>query len=502
MNITTELYDYQVPAVEKGCKKKFLLNTLKTGQGKTLVELAIAANLYNRGLIDLVVILTPRNAYDEQVWVKNVKDHTDTKIQDIENYINRKKLTANILYGKHTHIKTYGAQIRRLVALHKTFLIIDEVHNFKNPNSELSLKMRGIRRAAKVVHGLTATPLSKSLEDAYNIIDLVRPGALGSFDTFKKTYCTTYEEVIGRMPSGKLRKVEKIAGFKDEDLFHKVTSHFILKGKNSIVPKFHFTDYRLNAEEHNIYRKIAKGISVSDDELVPEGWLKSIIQSDDVTDAKMAADITAHSSRFIYLQYAADGIINSDGTLGRIKGTKFNLILNQLKEIVSKKQSAIVYFSFHASLQTFEYLLRRHIKDARILKSTGKDTLDANQVTAETCKKVPHIILCTKAGSSAVSYHFINHALIANYPTVPDTMTQFIGRITRANTIYKNDLHVYMYRCPNIDDYKLLVVSHKTGVMETVAGEEGNIPTLFKSADWSARSVKKYKNKLLWYALY
>ena len=87
---------------------------------------------------------------------------------------------------------------------------------------------------------------------------------------------------------------------------------------------------------------------------------------------------TAHSSRFIYLQYAADGIIKKDGTLGRLNSTKFNKVMERIDCIVEKKQSALVYFSFYASLQTFEYRLRRQHPNIRILKSTGKDTFDPN----------------------------------------------------------------------------------------------------------------------------
>lgn len=502
MKLLTELYDYQKPVVEKGLRKKALLNTLKTGQGKTVVELAIASNLYNRGLIDLVVVLTPKNAYTKQVWAKHIKTHTDVESQDFEVYVKRKKLLAPIVYGKHTHCKSYTRELRELVRSHRTFLIIDEVHEFKNPQTELSLKMRTIKKYAVAIHGLTATPLSKDLSDSYSIIDFIRPGSLGSFDSFKKTYCVVEQEVVGRTQWGTLRKVEKIKGFKEESLFNDAISHFTVRGSNHIIPEFHFDNYRLNSEEFNIYLKIANGYSFDYDTSDPGEWLKKVVTDNEVTNLKMAEDLTAHSSRFIYLQYAADGIIKKDGTLGRLNSTKFNKVMERIDDIVEKKQSALVYFSFYASLQTFEYRLRRQHPNIRILKSTGKDTFDPNSVNAHSCSRVPHVILCTKAGSASADYPFINNVILVHYPTVPDTMTQFIGRITRANTQFLGDLHVWMYRCPNIDDYKLFLVSHKTGLMETVAGAEGNIPELFKDKDWSARQVKKHKNRLLWYTDY
>lgn len=214
----------------------------------------------------------------------------------------------------------------------------------------------------------------------------------------------------------------------------------------------------------------------------------------------MTTDITAHSSRFIYLQYAADGIIKDDGKLGKLSSSKHLMLLDLVSKIVEKRQSVLMYFSYYASLQTFEYQLNRMFAGKiRILKSTGKDSLDSNQIDEKMVSKIPHIILSTKAGSESVSYYYINNVIFANCPTVPDTMTQMVGRITRINTLYPDDLNVFIPRCPNVDDYKLLVVSHKTSLMEAVSEAEGNIPDVFKSVKWTSGHLKKYKNELLWH---
>ena len=97
-----------------------------------------------------------------------------------------------------------------------------------------------------------------------------------------------------------------------------------------------------------------------------------------------------------------------------------------------------------------------------------------------------------------MSYYYINNVMFFHYPTVPDTFVQTVGRITRINTLFKDNLHVWLMMKENIDMYKLLILSNKTKQMEQVAGEEMNVPDMFKDVSMRERNLKRFKNKLLW----
>ena len=92
-------------------------------------------------------------------------------------------------------------------------------------------------------------------------------------------------------------------------------------------------------------------------------------------------DITAHASRFIYLQYAADGIINNKGLIGECNGAKYETALKVIDDVVSRGESILVYFSFHASLEVMHKLLKNRYENVALLRSTGKDVLDQLAVT-------------------------------------------------------------------------------------------------------------------------
>lgn len=508
--LKTKLMPHQEAHLKKAVLKRRLLLTEKTGRGKTLIELAVAGQLLHEGKIDAVFVSTPKTAYEKKVWESECSKHTTLKTIDFETLVVKSsgrtasaaKLMKhfNVVFAKHSHVKQHTTFIRELIGSVRFMVIVDEIQALKNPRSTLTRLSRFCYAKAAALHGLTATPLSKSLEDSYHIINFVRPGSLGTFLEFRDNYCTTREVVIGRMRGGNLKKALVIEGIKNEEGFNNVISSFVLKGETSVHPEFHFFDYVMDSREEIIYRKIAKGIASTGSGADEPDWLSRILRQVDEAPPSRMKDLQAHSSRFIYLQYAADGIVNEEGLVGLTHGAKYRRVLEILDSIVEKRQSVLVYFSYHASVDTMERLVSERYPQAKILKSTGKDTLDEHAVTEASVKRVPHIILCTKAGSESVSYYYMNNVIFVHYPTVAETMVQMAGRICRVNTLFPDDLHIYMPRCPNIDDYKLLVVSHKTGLMEKIAGAEGNIPDIFKDVDWSGISVKQYKNQLLWNA--
>ena len=235
-----------------------------------------------------------------------------------------------------------------------------------------------------------------------------------------------------------------------------------------------------------------------DETIESTDWINYIMNNDVDEKPPRIKDVNLHSSRFIYLQSAADGVLNSDGTLTKDNSTKINLLLDIVKSIVEKGQSCIIYFDYYFSLDVVKERVECSGLRCKVLESTGKSVLKAGEVTESSCKQIPHIILGTKASSESESYYFINNIIFFHIPTVPSTMIQTVGRITRKNTLYPNDLNVYIFRSNNIDLYKLITVSSKTYDMELVQGKERNIPDDYKSTITRADSIDKYKRILLW----
>lgn len=516
--LKTKLYDYQQEEFEIMVRRKRWLLVEKTGKGKSLASLATFLNLYNRGKLDNLFVTAPRNAYDRKVWRDECLKHTTFKPIDLEELVQKsggsierlKKLLPYypVIYAKHSHVNVYRDFIRDIIAMCRCQVIIDEVHKLKNPKSTLTVNSRYAYYNAFSMGGLTATPLSKDMADCYNIINFIKPWFLGTFEQFRKDFCFTQQKVIGRNVTGGLKKVEEIVGIKSIAALQQRLDPLVIRGTSLLEVKWDFVKYEMGVKETSIYRRLSKGFfcSTTASVEVAEDWFRAVMAMNEETPQEnyQVGDVDRHSSRFIYMQYAADGIVSDNGDIGLThrpepcKGEKIDKALDVLREIYRKGESCIIYFDYYATLETFEYFLRKSALGFKILKTTGEQNIKDGQISEAKVKNTPHVILATKAGSESSSFYYMNHVMLFNIPTTPETFTQIVGRITRANTLFPDDLNCHVMMSDNIDLYKMAVVCNKAAQMEAVSNEESNIPNYYKKAFSKRTSIADCKKYLLW----
>ena len=502
-----KLFDNQKENVRQLVCRRHALLSDKVGAGKSLSTLYAFACLKQKEKVKNLIVLTPLSAYAKKVWYIDITKFTtfksidlDTLSARLEGHYDKIDMILNqydVIYGKHSHVKQYSNVISTICARTSTLLVVDEVHAFKNPNSDLTIKFKASTLGIKNFWGITGTSVSKNLEDVYNIVNLIYPWFFGTFLHFRDNYCLTKEKVIGRR-GGRLVKAQEIIGVKDEEAFKQKISAIMIAGQSFLKVKYQYVDYELTEEEAELYRTIANGIDLSE-ELTAEAWLKKVL-SEDTVEPRPIKEVERHSSRFIYLQSSADGILTRQGTQDNNKSTKIDLLIDRLRTIVDKKQSVIVYFDFKASLECVYRRIVEEKLDVVLLRSTGDHVLKNDAITEAKVKQKPHILLCTKAASESVSYYFMNNVIFFHVPTIPSCMVQLLGRITRKNTLYPDDLNCYIFRSTNIDLYKLMVVSAKAAQMEAaqMGYTEENIPPDYKRIATKAEALDRAKKVLLW----
>lgn len=209
-------------------------------------------------------------------------------------------------------------------------------------------------------------------------------------------------------------------------------------------------------------------------------------------------EVSRYSSRFIYLQAAADGIITDTGKQIRQGSVKMKKLMELIKGITAKGESLLVYFDYYASLEVAIAMLRELNLPIKIMESTGAKVLNKGDITEAKVKRIPHVVFCTKASAESESMYYINHCVFFQIPTTVATVVQMAGRILRKNTIYPDDLNLYYFRSENIDLYKLMLVSIKSYQMEVTAGVEWTIPPEYKQLADKAGIIEKQKKLLLW----
>ena len=184
-----------------------------------------------------------------------------------------------------------------LCGLKSTVTCIDEVHALRNAKSDLTKIFKYVVENSDKLWGLTASSVSKSLEDFYNIMNVVYPWYLGSFYEFRSLYCTTRRKYIGRH-----KYAEEITGLKDEEVFHKKIEPIVIFGESYLPVKYHYVDYTLTPEEQSIYRRVSRGIDL-DESLSAEDWVKKSSTS------KRMKSLESRSSTSIPLDSSISNIV-------------------------------------------------------------------------------------------------------------------------------------------------------------------------------------------------
>lgn len=498
------LFDNQKANIKRLVTMRRALLTDRVGSGKSLSTLYSFCYLKEKGLADRMIVFTPLNAYTKRVWKKDIDKFTKLSCTDFDSVkaetVSVPELLEryDVIYCKHTHCKQDYELLRVLCSDPKTLVVVDEVHAFKNPSSQLSKALRHVTEKTQLFWGITGTTLSRSLEDTYNIINLIKPWHLGGFVHFRDTYCKTVKKIIGRNPDGSLKYALEIIGIKNPDAFREKIYPVVITGESFLTVNFHYVDYELSEQESIIYSKIANGITLDGDS--DEDWLQTVLGEERVyaPEVRHIKDINAHSSRFIYLQSAADGVLTESGTQDGDGGVKMDKLMSLIREIVGKRQSVIVYFDYLCSLESAERRLSELNLDVTFLKSTGSDVIKDGVVTEDGARERPYVIFGTRASSESVSYYFFNNVVFFHVPTVPHTFVQLVGRITRKNTLYPNDLNCYIFRSHNIDEYKMVMVSSKCAQMEVTQGEELNVPPDYKNVINESQTLDMVRKILLW----
>jgi len=512
LEISTPLLPHQEEHSDKISRRRSILMVSKTGSGKTLTCLAAFIKLYNAGKATHLFVFTPLSAYAKKVWHLETEKHTSAKAISIDSLISETKGKLDvaeemlkdyqIVYGKHTMFRDplNFSFITKLMGKINPILVYDEIHAFRNPKAIVTKYARQVNKSAIAIWGLTATPLSTSLENTYHIYNFIRPGILGSFWEFMALHCITHEEHYG------VRVVRKIDGYKDLKAFQAIVEPYTVSTESTLFPHYHFIEYTMSQEETDIYAAVGKGLLENTDTASSaEDWLADVLAKADEEplpqEDRYIKKLDTHGTRFIYLQYAADGIISPQGKIGNWQyGDKIRKNAEKVVEIIRSGRSVLVYFSYYSSMEVFrDYLLSLNgLPEYRLLESSGKTVLKDTDVTEEDVARIPHVILCTKAGSESVSYYFINNLIFFHVGTTPDVFTQMVGRITRTNSLYPDDLHVYIPKNENIDTYKMRLLSAKGKQMEGVTNTEANIPDFYKGEPWNAKSIRILKRYLLW----
>jgi SNF2 family DNA or RNA helicase len=271
---------------------------------------------------------------------------------------------------------------------HWQTVLFDEAQNLKNISSKRCTEARSLGAISKFA--LSGTPLENHFGEVFSLIDLVVPGALGSYAEFMKTY------------SPKQGKSERPVSAGDIEFLKLKTAPLVLRRTKALVLK------ELPAKTENVIlvpfekkqEAIYKDVAIS--------WNKKVRnQIDAKGDSQSQLQMLTALLRLRQVCSHPDSLPNISYSK---TPPKVELLIEQVEALIEKGESVLIFTNF---LKTLEHIEARFSKDnIAALSLHGGKTMDQRKKILKSFddSEDPMVLLMTlKTGGVGLNLTKANH---------------------------------------------------------------------------------------------
>src|SRR5467141_3756028 len=451
----------------------------EVGLGKTIEASIIYRELAIRGLARRTLILTPASLVGQ--WQGELEEkffqHFDTPT-DPDDW-GGQRVTRAIVSHDRARSRRHAEEILRH---HWDLVIVDEAHKIKSHTGATYQFIEKIERDFILL--LTATPLQNDLRELYNLVTLLRPGQLGTWEEFRAAHLVAGDH---RQP-------------KDPEALRALTHEVMIRTRRSSVVddlnlpprRPRHPEVKLTTAERDLYdrttqflRRLYKEgfVEPVEDEEEPEDeetprrrrTKKDILQLAVIhlrqrlcSSSKALAESLEHlaESERISPEYRTI----SRRLAQRAQKIKTHAKLNVLTAILKETPDRVVVFSDHRP--TIELIAQR-------VEALGRQAIVywGAHTTPERDKRIRafhaderSVLIATRAGSEGRNLQFCNVLVNYDLPWNPMVVEQRIGRLHRIGQ--KREVHIVnLAAAGTIESYILQLLERKIKLFELVVGE-------------------------------
>ena len=331
----TKPYGHQLDALDSSWDKENFAYFMEMGTGKSKVLLDNAAVLYDKALINGLLLIAPKgvykNWYDSEIPT-HLPDHIEKKVVlwKTSDKSQKQKKILNTMFetGTDLHILIMNVEAfskgdgikfaQKFLMSHKAMIAIDESTTIKTPTSNRTKSILSLRELAKYRRILTGSPVTKSPLDLFSQCQFLDPWLLShqSFYTFKARYAVTKKiEVQGR-------RVEIVVGYRNlGELSEKIKpfSKRILKRDCLDLPAKSFIKHsvELTKEQKKVYEQMKK-------------------EAIAFLDGKMQSSATVMTQLMRLHQITCGHFTADDGTIKDLPCSRLTELMNILENVEGK----------------------------------------------------------------------------------------------------------------------------------------------------------------------
>src|SRR6266702_2939265 len=446
----------------------------EVGLGKTIEASIIYKELAIRGLARRVLILTPASLVGQ--WQGELEEKFFERFDTPSEPDDWLNVTKAIVSHDRARSRRHAEEILR----HRwDLVIVDEAHKVKSHRGATYQFIERIERDFILL--LTATPLQNDLRELYNLITLLRPGQLGTWQEFKSEHLVSGDHRQPRDPEA-LRA-----------LTHEV---MIRTRRSSVVDDLNLPprrprhpEVKLTRAEADLYQRTTDFLR----RLYREGFIqpaeqeetedgaprrrtkKGILQLAVIhlrqrlcSSSRALAESLAHlaESERISPQYR----VIATQLAKRAERIKTHAKLDVLTKLLKETPDRVVVFSDHRpTIQLIEERVKQ-LNRKPIVYWAAHSTADRDKRIRAFHDDKRSVLIATRAGSEGRNLQFCNVLVNYDLPWNPMVVEQRIGRLHRIGQ--KREVHIVnLAAAGTIESYILQLLDQKIKLFELVVGE-------------------------------
>lgn len=448
------LYNFQADGVARSYLRMEdgggVLCTWETGLGKSHLAMALAAMFIEDGLIDLVVLVAERGKITNDEWPKDLGKftrlswarHHGTGRMDrlakkglpqvlVTTYETGKGDLAKFTKGKRGTVLLSDGPLMEMILGKRVLFIFDEsgklknrsTHTYKAWNRTLE-HMR--RKAPQRVLAMSATPIEKDYEDAYNQLRIVDPRKVPLVKDFEADY------IASRDPYDRPRyhrdKMPEFAALVRPMILHKrKTDPDVMEEFPKQVEESHWVE--MAPDQRSLYEMVCDLQDPGDEEPMPGLYtIKRMVCAYPEAIVHSAKNGSSALAKLLVDELG-------ENYFRSVSSAKATELINYLEPLVKGQGAKVVVFSFFGPsvLPLLERDLRA--KGFRVYLTYGGMTMAeiATQRQAFKDDPLPAVLLSSDAGARGVNLPE------ATYVVEYESALTFANRTQRLNRIHRID---------------------------------------------------------------
>lgn len=426
----------------------------EVGLGKTIEAGIILKEYAIRGLVRRALILTPSSLTTQ--WQEEMATKFSLPfaiLRSIHGWQTEPFLIASIDTAKREgHRQEAQAQPWDLV-------VVDEAHRMK---SRLSLNWRFVAGLSKkYMLLLTATPVQNSMDELFNLVSLLVPGQLHTYDRFLERYVASPDRrVPARVPELRRR-------LQDVMVRNRRGIAFTLPPR-----RVHGLPVRLGPAERRLYDDVSDFVRdaywTASGRLPFTAKLTLIVLQREIGSSTFAvAETLARMSRSPF--FGLDERERLEALCQDARAIQSNVKADRLVAFLDSMDEKVLVFTQY--VRTLAYLRRvLEGRGHRVAVYHGGLSPAAKETAVRSFRDDDNIFLSTEAGGEGRNLQFARTVVNHDLPWNPLRIEQRIGRVHRLGQ--EREVHVVnVWAEETVEAYLMELLDRKIHMFELVVGE-------------------------------